>query len=67
MTNQTEKMALLKSELNRFFKFFLSELKPKGKIVTPFNIIAAVITPCPPEPEKTILERSIMLFLSLQS
>ncbi len=43
MTNQTGNIALLKSELNRFFKFFLSELKPKGKILTPFNIIAAVI------------------------
>jgi len=43
MTNQIGNMALLKSELNRFFKFFLSELKPKGKIITPFNIIAAVI------------------------
>ena len=25
-----------------FFKFFLSELKPKGKIITPFNVIAAI-------------------------
>jgi len=35
--------ALLRSEGNRFFKFFLSELKPKGKLITPFNIIAASI------------------------
>ena len=43
MTNNTSKMTLLKTELIRFFKFFLSELKPKGKIITPFNIIAAAI------------------------
>ncbi len=35
--------ALLKSETNRFFKFILSELKPKGKLITPFNVFAAVI------------------------
>jgi len=31
------------AEIRKFFKFFLSELKPKGKIITPFNIIAAII------------------------
>jgi len=36
-------LTLLKSEGRRFFKFFLSELKPKGKILTPFNITAAII------------------------
>ena len=35
--------AMLKSEVSRFFKFILSEMKPKGKLITPFNIIAAVI------------------------
>lgn len=30
-------------ELKRFFKFFLQELKPKGKILTPFNIISIPI------------------------
>ncbi|MGW8317183.1 MAG: hypothetical protein ACWGNV_16420, partial [Bacteroidales bacterium] len=35
------------------FKFWLSELKPKGKILTPFNIIAAV----------TILAAAVILFL----
>ncbi len=34
------------------FKFWLSELKPKGKILTPFNIIAAV----------TILAAAVILF-----
>ena len=34
--------ALLGTEGKRFFKFILSELKPQGKIVTPFNVIAAV-------------------------
>jgi Ni/Fe-hydrogenase subunit HybB-like protein len=36
-------VALLTSESKRFFKFFISELKPKGKLLTPFNIIAAGI------------------------
>jgi Ni/Fe-hydrogenase subunit HybB-like protein len=30
-------------ELGRAFRFFLSELKPKGKIITPFNVITGVI------------------------
>ncbi|MBW7995819.1 MAG: Ni/Fe-hydrogenase cytochrome b subunit [Candidatus Glassbacteria bacterium] len=30
-------------ELSRFFKFMLSELKPKGKLLTPFNVIAGFI------------------------
>jgi Ni/Fe-hydrogenase subunit HybB-like protein len=30
-------------EKQSFFKFWLSELKPKGKIITPFNIISAVV------------------------
>lgn len=34
---------LLKTEFKRFIKFILSELKPKGKIITPFNIISAII------------------------
>lgn len=33
----------LKSEFKKFIKFFLGELKPKGKVITPFNLIAAVI------------------------
>ena len=37
------KAALFKSESKKFFKFFLSELKPKGKVITPFNILAAII------------------------
>ncbi len=35
-----------------FFKFFLQELKPKGKIITPFNVISAV----------TILTAAVILF-----
>lgn len=30
-------------EGKKFFRFILSELKPKGKIITPFNVIASVI------------------------
>ncbi|MBI9072254.1 MAG: Ni/Fe-hydrogenase cytochrome b subunit [Melioribacteraceae bacterium] len=31
------------SEFKNFFKFLLSEMKPKGKLLTPFNIIAAFV------------------------
>jgi Ni/Fe-hydrogenase subunit HybB-like protein len=34
---------LLKSEGKKFFRFLLQEMKPKGKLLTPFNILAAVI------------------------
>lgn len=43
MANGTGSVALLRDEGKRFFKFFLSELKPKGKLITPFNVIAAGI------------------------
>ena len=43
MDNGTGSRTLLYAEGRRFFKFFLSELKPKGKIITPFNVLAAVI------------------------
>ncbi len=36
-------VALVASETRRFGKFILSELRPKGKILTPFNIIAAIV------------------------
>jgi len=38
-----EPKELILSESKRFFKFLMSEMKPKGKILTPFNIIAAII------------------------
>jgi len=31
-----------KTQNTRFFKFFINELKPKGKIITPFNVISAI-------------------------
>ena len=34
---------ILRSEGKRFFKFLLSELKPKGKLITPFNVFAAMV------------------------
>lgn len=37
------RMTMLKSELARFGKFMLHELKPKGKVLTPFNIITGGI------------------------
>ncbi len=43
MNNGNPSLALVAGESKRFAKFFLSELKPKGKILTPFNVIAAVI------------------------
>jgi Ni/Fe-hydrogenase subunit HybB-like protein len=35
--------AILRSEGKRFFSFLLSEMKPKGKLITPFNIFAALV------------------------
>lgn len=35
--------AMLTSEFKRFIKFFLQELKPRGKWLTPFNIISIPI------------------------
>jgi Ni/Fe-hydrogenase subunit HybB-like protein len=32
--------AVVTSELNRVFKFFLEELRPRGKWLTPFNVIS---------------------------
>ena len=32
--------ATAKTELRRFFRFMLSEMKPKGKLLTPFNMIS---------------------------
>jgi len=43
MKQKTVSLSLLKSELKRFIIFFISELRPKGKILTPFNIISAFI------------------------
>lgn len=37
------KLIILQFEIKKFIKFFLQELKPKGKLLTPFNIIAAII------------------------
>ena len=31
-----------KTEAKRFFRFMLSELKPKGKLLTPFNLISVL-------------------------
>jgi Ni/Fe-hydrogenase subunit HybB-like protein len=33
----------LRSEVGRFVRFLLQELKPKGKILTPFNVITGII------------------------
>lgn len=43
MSERTVTLALLGSESKKFFRFFLSELKPKGKLLTPFNALAAAI------------------------
>lgn len=43
MAMESGSLTLLRSEGKRFFKFFLSELKPKGKVFTPFNIFTAII------------------------
>lgn len=41
--NNTTSYTTFKIEFKRFIIFILSELKPKGKILTPFNVIAALI------------------------
>ncbi|MDH3252399.1 MAG: polysulfide reductase NrfD, partial [Ignavibacteria bacterium] len=43
MNNRNGSLALVRSEAWRFFRFILHELKPKGKLLTPFNIIAGAI------------------------
>lgn len=43
MTPNNKLTEVVLPELKRFFRFILSEMKPKGKILTPFNIISAVI------------------------
>ena len=42
-TAASSRFTLLKTELRRFGKFMLHELKPKGKVITPFNVITAGI------------------------
>lgn len=42
-TGATGRSATVGQELRRAFRFFLSELKPKGKLITPFNVITGVI------------------------
>ncbi len=46
-----------KAQNTGFFKFFLQELKPKGKIITPFNVIAAI----------TILAAVVILFFRFKN
>ena len=43
MSDGNGSLALVAGETRRFGKFILSELRPKGKILTPFNIVAAII------------------------
>jgi len=39
MADELSKIKLFQSEFKRFIQFFISELKPKGPLFTPFNII----------------------------
>jgi Ni/Fe-hydrogenase subunit HybB-like protein len=39
----TSEKSILGEEIKKFISFFLQELKPKGKIFTPFNIITGTI------------------------
>lgn len=43
MKKKNGSFSLLASELKSFLKFFISELRPKGKIFTPFNLLASLI------------------------
>ena len=40
MSNAAVTTTTVSSELVRFLKFFLQELKPRGKWLTPFNVIS---------------------------
>ncbi|MFH0864909.1 MAG: hypothetical protein V1904_01850, partial [Bacteroidota bacterium] len=41
MNNNNNNMAV--RENKSIFKFIISEMKPKGKIITPFNVISGII------------------------
>lgn len=41
--NGENRSSLLISEVRRFRSFLVSEMKPKGKIVTPFNVFASLV------------------------
>jgi len=43
MNRSTKNTATVTTELKGFLKFMLSELKPKGKVLTPYNIITGSI------------------------
>jgi Ni/Fe-hydrogenase subunit HybB-like protein len=43
MDNPNRSATSLSSEAGRFLRFVLQELKPKGKLLTPFNLISAPI------------------------
>ncbi len=43
MDKSKKSKKMLRNEFKRFLKFLLGELKPQGKILTPFNVAAAVI------------------------
>ncbi len=43
MNSDHQSLALVVSEARRFASFILGELKPKGKLLTPFNVFAAVV------------------------
>ncbi len=43
MNKDSHALALVASEAKRFATFILQELKPKGKLLTPFNMFAAVV------------------------
>src|SRR3990172_12265475 len=42
-TNGDARASLLIPEVRRFGRFLLSEMKPKGEMLTPFNIFAALV------------------------
>jgi Ni/Fe-hydrogenase subunit HybB-like protein len=43
MEVMTKERPVLAEEGKRFFRFILSEMKPKGRLLTPFNIFAGVV------------------------
>jgi Ni/Fe-hydrogenase subunit HybB-like protein len=43
MTAHESKLAFAAHEMKRFMRFILSEMKPKGRVLTPFNMISVPI------------------------
>ncbi|MFC1614482.1 hypothetical protein ACFL5K_04225 [Gemmatimonadota bacterium] len=53
MNGERVTISTIKKELGGFLKFMLGQLKPRGRILTPFNIISGII----------VLTAAVLLFI----